>query len=222
MRALLWFAGVIAVFVFIGKMVHENSASALVSAAPTKPVEKSKPGDDLIRQALNKPAPAAATNASAPVAAAAEKHATEWNYDTSNDPMNGGVIRTAEIDSANTFNLSFPYAGSQHARLILRSHPRHGRDVILQIQRGQMLCGISDCSIPVRFDEEKATAFTAVNSADHDSTVLFLRNYDRFAQRLAKAKIVRIEPTLYQHGGIPMEFHVAGFDPSQMTGKSKK
>jgi hypothetical protein len=138
--------------------------------------------------------------------------APQWNYDVEADPM-GGTTSLAYIESANTVEFKFPYAGPQHAKLMLRSHPRYGKDVILKIERGQFLCpSYEDCTALVRFDDGPAQTFTAAGSADNSTETVFLRNYSRFLASMMKAKRVRISCRVYQEGSPVFEFDVSGFE----------
>ena len=100
--------------------------------------------------------------------------------------------------------------GAQRAWLQLRSHPRYGKHVILSIERGQFLCGIDPCNVTVRFDQGTPQTYTALEPADHSTTVLFIRNYDRFLANLRKSRQVYLEAQFYQEGPRVFEFDVAG------------
>ena len=139
--------------------------------------------------------------------------AAKWRYASGSDPMASRPSRTASIDSENTVEFGFPYEGQQHATLTLRNHPSYGRDVILNIREGQILCSsYDDCSIRVRFDDGPAERWTGAGPADNSSTTVFIRNYSRFVQRLRNAKVVRIQIPVYQEGAPTFEFRVGGFD----------
>jgi hypothetical protein len=142
-----------------------------------------------------------------------------WSYNEYPDEMSAKTIHQARIASSNAFEFKFPYQGSQHAILVLRTHPRFGKDAILQISKGQFLCRPSQCSVTVRFGDGKPQQWPARESSDHDSTTLFLGQYDSFVSSLSQSKVVRIEPTLYQEGDVAMTFPVAGFNPAKYAGK---
>ena len=130
--------------------------------------------------------------------------------------MSGQTEAIAAVESTNTVEFHFPYAGEQHATLFLRTHPRHGKDLILQIRKGQILCrSYEDCSVLVRFDDKKPESFSGVGPADHSTTSVFIRNYGRFYASMLKAKTVRISVPVYQEGAPIFEFDVAGFDAAK-------
>lgn len=145
--------------------------------------------------------------------------ADPWSYSVDPDSMSSKVERRARIASSNAFEFGFPYQGPQHSILVLRTHPRYGKDVMLQIVKGQFMCGVSGCTVNVRFDDGPAQRWPAAEPADNDSTVLFLRNYDAFVAKLAKAKLLRVEPTFFKEGNVMMEFPVAGFSAEKYSGK---
>ena len=157
------------------------------------------------------------------VALAAEKaaDAQKWSYSASTDQMTGRTSRMARIGSENTVTFDFPYQGAQHATLVIRNHPSYGRDVLLQIERGQILCpSYDDCTVRVRFDEGSPERWTAAGPSDNSSTVVFLRGSGRFLQRMRNARVVRIAVPVYQEGEPAFEFRVGGFDYQRYTSGS--
>jgi len=133
-----------------------------------------------------------------------------WSYEDSADEMGRGRTKTASIRSMNEVEFGSPYHRPQRAWLALRIHPKYGRDVILSIERGQFLCRLEGCTVTVRFDKGKAQDYSAGEPADHRTTALFIRNYDRFVASAKKAKTVYIEAQFYQEGTRVFEFEVAG------------
>jgi hypothetical protein len=133
-----------------------------------------------------------------------------WQYDESSEKMGRGTVKTAIVRSLNEVQFGFPYSGEQRGTLLLRVHPKHGKDVILGVEKGQFLCGIYNCNVAVRFDNGKVQNFTAVGPADHSTTMLFLRGYDRFIAGARKAKKVYIEAQFFQQGTRVFEFDISG------------
>jgi len=144
----------------------------------------------------------------------------QWEYDEREDKMSGGTTRHASVLSTNLVNFSSPYSGPQNGRLALRIDPRHGKDVIFRIERGQLLCrSFEDCEVLIRFDDGKPEKFAAVGPADNSTETLFIRNYDRFFGKLQKSKIVRLSVNIYQEGSPVFEFDVSGLNPSRLTAR---
>jgi len=179
-------------FVFLPALV-DSSTESPPRAAPTPPV------------ARNSPTPAPSVRPKAP------KPQTSWTYSTSDDDMAKGKVRRATTRSTNVVNFDFPYGGRQRGQLTLRSHPRYGRDVIFSVEKGQILCqSYTDCLVTVRFDDNKASKFSARGPSDNSSTSVFILNHKRFVRHLRQAKRVRIEVPFYQSGNVMFEFNVDG------------
>lgn len=140
----------------------------------------------------------------------------QWSYLQSDDGMSKGAVYQAHVSSSNTVEFDFPYAGAQNATLTLRTHPRHGKDLIFRIERGQILCrSYEDCTVLVRFDDEQAANYTATSAADNSTETIFIRDYSRFAGKMLKAQRVRIAANIYQEGAPVFEFDVSGFDQNK-------
>lgn len=139
-----------------------------------------------------------------------------WTYSSFDDQMSSKKILSASIESSNQFSFGFPYTGLQRATLQLRKHPRYGNDVILMVEKGQFLTKYDGTVILVRFDDGESIRFTAFESDDHDTKVLFIQGYDRFVSRLKKSSIVKIEAPFYQEGNRVFEFAVSGIDSSKI------
>lgn len=146
---------------------------------------------------------------------AREEALAAWTYSTGGDEMSGGTFRAAVLRSRNTFRLGFPYEGEQRGSLVVRKHPRYGQDVILRIEKGQMLCRVGGCNYSVKFDEGAIQQFTMNEPESHDSTMLFFSNDSRFLSQMKRAKLVRIEVPLFQYAPLTLEFDVSQFDESR-------
>ncbi|WP_131800979.1 zinc ribbon domain-containing protein [Methylobacillus sp. MM3] len=145
---------------------------------------------------------------------------SQWLYNLSDDAMGKGAIHQAEVSSSNTVNFDFPYSGAQRATLTLRIHPRHGKDILFSIEKGQILChSYEDCSVLVRFDDEKPTNYSAIGAADNSTETIFIRNYSGFVEKMLKAKRVRIAANIYQEGTPAFEFDVSNFDQGKYKPK---
>jgi hypothetical protein len=155
-----------------------------------------------------------APTASAGSADSSTHQTSSWDYSQFEDEMGRGKVYTATIESKNTINLDFPYNGAQHGLLTLREHTKHGKDVILKIERGQLLDSEYNDPVVVRFDSEKPLTFSSVGASDHSTETLFLRGnaFSAFTTRLKTAKTVRIQAPLYQGGNQVFIFEVDGFN----------
>lgn len=142
----------------------------------------------------------------------------QWSYSTQQDDMSGKPVRTARVTSTNSFNFDFPYSGRQKAELTIRRHPRWGNDVMVSIEKGQILChSFSSCPVRIRFDDESAKTFTGTEPSDNSSEMVFIPGYKTLTSKLGKAKRLRVEFNVYQQGSVMAEFDVSGFDAKRMT-----
>jgi len=83
---------------------------------------------------------------------------------------------------------------------------------MIEIERGQYVCGVELCIVHVRFDSGPIQTFSASEPDDHRTTMLFLNNAARFVSQLPKAKVVQVETTFYQEGTQAVEFNVEGLN----------
>lgn len=146
--------------------------------------------------------------------------ASQWVYGNGEDKMTGKKTFHAIVESTNTVSFSSPYEGEQHATLTIRDNPKYGKDIIFRIEKGQILChSYNDCNVLVRFDEESPSTYSANPPSDNSSETIFISNYKRFADKINKAKLVRISPTIYQEGNPIFEFNISGFDQDKFKPK---
>lgn len=196
-------------FMVAGAVDDDSPPPRAAAVAETAP-EKATPAVAAVAPTVE-PTPAKAPEPAKPAPPPEPKSA--WVYELDEDPMTSAKTYWATVTSTNQIELGFPYGGPQRARLMLRTHPRYGKSVIFQIERGQLLCPSYDgCTVLVRFDEDKPVRYNASGPSDNSSETLFLSNYGGFAERLLRAKRVRISAEIYQSGAPVFEFDVAGFD----------
>lgn len=146
---------------------------------------------------------------------------SQWKYHQHNDEMSKGMIYQAFVSSTNTVNFNFPYSGDQYGRLILRNHPRFGKDIIFKIEQGQILCrSYENCTVLVRFDDEASVNYSAIGPSDNSSDTIFINNYNKFINRMSKANTLKIAVNIYKEGAPTFEFDVSGFDQEKYIPKS--
>ena len=91
---------------------------------------------------------------------------------------------------------------------------------MFSLEKGQILCNSYDgCSVLVRFDNEKATNYSATAAADNSTEIIFIDNYSKFVEKMIKAKRVLISADIYQQGAPVFEFDVSGFDKEKYKPK---
>jgi hypothetical protein len=166
--------------------------------------------------------PVAGVDAQPTAAPQAPTPGSQWLYSHDDDQMSAGKIHHAMVISTNTVEFDFPYGGAQHGALHIRRDGRHGLNVMLSIERGQILChSFEECSVLVRFDDGEAKRFSGVGPADNSTETVFIEHESRFMKELAKAKRVRISVEIYQQGAPVFDFDVSGFDPEQLSPKAR-
>jgi hypothetical protein len=132
-----------------------------------------------------------------------------WDYETDQDKMTGKKTVMATMASTNSLALDFPYKGENHGHLMVRQHPQYGLGVVFSVDKGQILCRLSECEISVRFDESPPMKFSADPPADHSSNHVFLRDRTRFINAAKKAKKILIQVTMHTNGAPILEFATA-------------
>jgi len=133
---------------------------------------------------------------------------SNWSYTNSKDSMSGKGKKTAAVVSQNSLHLSFPYNGSNHGYLRVRQHPQYGLDVIVSVDKGQILCDVYTCKLKIRFDRGAVKSFTMLPAADHSSTVVFAKYPEWAIKRLTRADEVSIQVPMYQEGNQVLKFKV--------------
>lgn len=135
----------------------------------------------------------------------------EWNMGNNIDSVSGKESKVAIMDSTNQVEMDFPYNGGSIGSIIIRKHPRFGKDVIFKVSKGQLLCDISDgCSVQVRFDDKPARQVHANEPSDHSSDTLFLSGYDRLVKEIKSSKKMIVEANFFQNGLRTYEFSIEG------------
>lgn len=141
----------------------------------------------------------------------------KWEYRSNEDPMSSKKFLIAGVYSSNHFEFDFPYQGRQKARLIIRNHPRYGRDVMFSIRDGQIICSSYSCPIVVRFDNEDPIYVTGSEPVDSSSEMVFLPMYDTMMRKLPDATTLRVQFEVFHQGVYFAEFDVRGFKPEKMN-----
>lgn len=145
-----------------------------------------------------------------------------WQLEVEKDAMTGKEEKSATVRSPEIHDIGFPY-GRVGARLIVRKHPRFGRDVIFYATGGQIPCRSYDpCSVLVKFDDEKPMRFDGANPSDGSSNVVFVRGYDKFVTKASRAKRVMIEVEFWKGGSRHYSFDVSGIPEELLPAKKTK
>lgn len=136
---------------------------------------------------------------------------SKWRYSETVDEMRNSTAYFASINSQNTVDFDFPYAGSQPMQIQFRKSPAFGKDVIFAIERGQIVCDVYDCLGNISFDG-KTERLTLARSADGTATVAFARYPDALSRKFRNSSKVVVELTFYQEGARQFIFETDGLE----------
>lgn len=130
-----------------------------------------------------------------------------WSYREDTDRMSSKSTTQASIKSDNSLQLDFPYKGENYGQITVRQHPKHGLDVIISIDKGQILCRTyNGCPVEIRFDDKPPMRFSGNGPADNSSDTVFLNNAGRFISEAKKAKRILVSMNIYKAGAPLLEF----------------
>ncbi len=133
---------------------------------------------------------------------------SKWVQETHIDKMTSKNWYTSSVTSTNSLNFGFPYHGRNKGELIVRKNVRGGDDVIISIDKGQILCRTYDgCTVTVRFDDDEPVHFDGLGAADYDSTVVFIKHSAPFIEKAIKATRILVSLRFYSEGQQILEFN---------------
>jgi hypothetical protein len=136
----------------------------------------------------------------------------KWSYNRSADLETSRDVFHAQIESENLIDLAAPYEGEQRGALYFRTHPRYGRQIYLELERGSLVCAsIGGCTVGVQFDDEPQIQWEATRVGDLSPQMIFLLEHDDFVQRVLEATTLRIQPTVFPEVRPLFEYDVSGF-----------
>ena len=125
----------------------------------------------------------------------------------------------ATLRSDNYINQDFPYNGDTYAKITVRYMQKYGYDVIIEIDRGQIVGSDFNGTnvINVRFDDETPRKYYFNESADYKTEIVFLQNASTFMEKCKKAHKIKMEIPIYNYGNPVFTFTVD--EPLVWTGK---
>ncbi len=133
-----------------------------------------------------------------------------WQYESSIDEMTDTKNIWASLRSDNYIEQDFPYEGDTYATIIIRYMKRYGTDVILKIDKGQIV-GIDVNStnfVSAKFDDGEPRKYYFNDAADMSTEQVFLRNAKDFINRCKSAKVIKVDIPMFQAGKPVFTFHV--------------
>lgn len=135
---------------------------------------------------------------------------TEWVYETNKNEMTDVVRHFASKESKNTVQLTYPINRHSSGLITLIKTPTDNI-VMLTIPTGQFeSSSTNDGNILVRFDDGTPENYSYEDSADGDTSVIFLYSpiADKFITNFKNAKEVKIECNLFKDGKEVLKFDV--------------
>lgn len=144
------------------------------------------------------------------LATATVAHA-QWKYEHVKNDLTDARIGFAVVTSRNQHKLAFPYQGGTKATLsvVAGAQPLEPR-FLLEVNRGQLLCGPGECDVTVRFDDGPLLSYTAHPPEDMSSNYLWLVPDSEFVDQMGKAKRLRVSLMFFQNGSLVFDFRIAG------------
>jgi RNA polymerase subunit RPABC4/transcription elongation factor Spt4 len=137
---------------------------------------------------------------------------SNWGESSYTDDMTDEAVKVFSLKSKTSVNFEFPYkkAGGSYLNLYIRKGEKTF-DAFLQVDKGQMLCGHSNCGFIMRVNNGKAQNWTGLKSSTGEADLMFIRDAKAF-EKIAKAGgTVRIGMDFYHSGQQTFDFDLAGY-----------
>lgn len=185
----------------IGIVVFFRGCSGDGKSDPAAPTAEAPAASDVVPQSA------------ASLAVKESDEVSNWSYDRRRDEVRNGDVLTASISSENSANLEFPYQGDNYLNLTIRKHPEYGLDVIIRVDKGQILCHSysEPCSGTMNIDG-RTERLTFFESADNDSSVVFASYPAALIKKLKNSNSVIIELPFFQNGNVQFKFKSKGLE----------
>ena len=146
-----------------------------------------------------------------------------WEYESFKMGVDEEIAKAAEVRSINScLSLDFPHQGETFGHLVLCTHPVSGFNLMIILDRGQILCGIDSGEMRIKFGNESSypAEFSPSDSCDHH--LLFASQSEALEVKILRLKLMKIEPKLFQSAAKIPEFNVSGLDPTKLDRHSLK
>ena len=136
-----------------------------------------------------------------------------WLYYDTQDNLVGDVTHHARLISNSPINPSGDkhLAGVASGTLELSASEHYGRVVTISFPHVKPACEANPCEVRAIFDATQPMVFAYTDASSDRSTVLMLKDYDRFAQRLAVAHDLTLVASLGTAHDPILTFDVAGY-----------
>lgn len=132
----------------------------------------------------------------------------EWDYSKEPDKMGRGSNEIATVKSMDTITLQSPYDGEQHATFALRKLQKGNNEFVFSVERGQIVCGTTDCKLTARIDENNPFILKGNHPEDGSSNTVIGALDAATIKSIRNGKKLLIESTIYQNGEKISEFDI--------------
>lgn len=144
--------------------------------------------------------------------APAQQQARRWSYNRFTDPMSDEIQETLRLRSSGSAEFDFPYKvrGGSYLHMIFRKSGSD-LDALFRIDKGQMLCGATECKFSLRVGDGAVQTWTGLPSSTHDHDIMFVRDAQALESIVKKGEPVRIGIEFYQSGVRAFDFDVTDY-----------
>ncbi|MFS7382869.1 hypothetical protein AB6870_12385 [Rahnella inusitata] len=132
----------------------------------------------------------------------------DWDYSNEPDKMGRGNNEIAAVKSTDTITLQSPYDGAQHATFALRKMQKGNNEFLFSFERGQIVCGASNCTLTARIDDNKPFILRGNHPEDGSSNAVIGSVDAATLKSIRNGKKLLIESTIYQNGEKISEFNI--------------
>ncbi len=136
--------------------------------------------------------------------------ADEWSYDFSTDAMRGTTKKSALLLSENSVSPGSYYSGNTNLVMAIREEQKRLTLYVSANPRGQLWCEYNNCTVAIKFDDEKPVNWSMSKAAAGHSDTLFFNNETRLLAKLKSSKKAIVEVTFYDKGTYQFNFKTAG------------
>lgn len=137
---------------------------------------------------------------------------SQWRQRSYVDQMTDQSVYVVSLRSKNSVDFRFPYKmpGGSHLHLNFRENAGN-IDAYLRIDKGQMLCGVSDCTFSLRVGDGVVQTWTGLRSSTHDNDMMFVRDARQLEEIVKRSDKIRIGIEFYQSGTNAFDFEVGDY-----------
>lgn len=137
---------------------------------------------------------------------------SSWITSEYKDPMTDERIKSYTVKSINSVEFDFPYnvPGGSHLYLTFRKGGK-APDAYFKIEKGQILCGYSDCKFAMRVDGGKQAAWKGLASSTHNPDVMFISDFSKIEALAKNGSKIRVGLDFFKFGTQSFDFDLSEY-----------